>query len=79
MEKWFRKGNKVSQAVAMQDQEGMRDRMPPRRGAPPWPPPSLSAVSAALTMARHLSNVSSMPHAAWMALSFCHATASPYR
>ncbi len=65
----------------MQDQEGMRERMPPPR-RPPEPSGRLfsrSVASAALTMARHLSKVSSMPHAAWIALSFCHVTASPCR
>lgn len=71
-----------AQAVAMQDQEGIRERMPPSR--PLREPPragvaldSRSTTSAAFTMARHLSKASSMPHAAWMALSLAQVTASP--
>ncbi len=65
-------------AVAMQDQEGMRERMPGcRRGSPSALLLARSASSAAFTAARQRSKVSSMPHAAWMALSFCHVTASP--
>ena len=69
--------------MAMQDQEGIRERMPPRRPLRDPPraavavPDSRSATSAALTMARHLSKASSMPHAAWMALSLAQVTASP--